>query len=522
MNRRVLVVYSNTDMLTEITDLLETLRDNEEYELTWNTARNLAQAMDKVREASRFDLVITAVEIWENEKAADGAGEQHRRGLKLVQEVRAKNPEAEAIIVTGQVDNEIFALAQSEKAGLVFHGAGFLDRLRSEMVRFLGPTRPAGSRRVNLEICLSTEGTSTYQFQMEGQPPLPIHPLDVEKGDLKKLVDKSRRIPRDTQTWKSELTEVGEELARELFQPTPKNIQFRDEFNRWEGKLGIRNIRVRFTVQDTLHPIVVEALKQRDNSDYWMLQTAVYRSREPQRNCSVEPHGLFQDEETSEGPLNFLIVQASLPYPDIVSEGEIDGTLEPLPEVAAEAASVEELLQDLKAQGKPIGEVRVIAARDLPDGASLKERVEDLLRNGGTHWHILHYAGHTRYDAEHNTGYLFFPGANGKYEPVKIDLFALWLKNADTRFVFLSSCEGAQQDFIYHLAKERVPAIMGFLWEVSDSKAREFAESFYDKLLGGQERSLEYACLAAKQELHATYENDPIWASPVLVMQVGV
>ena len=63
---------------------------------------------------------------------------------------------------------------------------------------------------------------------------------------------------------------------------------------------------------------------------------------------------------------------------------------------------------------------------------------------------------------------------------------------------------------------------MGFLWNVSDPKAREFAESFYDKLLAGKERSLEYACLAAKQEMHAKYENNPIWASPVLVMQVGV
>lgn len=521
MNKHVLVVYPNPDLLIEITLLLQKLRDRAGYVLSWSTARNLAEARSTIQ-GRHPDLVITEVELWEDEKTPDGAGEQHRRGLDLVREVRAVNPKAAAILVTGQVDNDIFALTQSENAGLALHGAGILEKLRSEMVRFLGPTKSALPRRVNLEICLTTEGQSTYQFQMEGQPALPGRPLEVDKNKLKKLVEKSRRVPKDTETWKSELTEVGEELADELFQPTPTNLLFRDEFNRWEGKVGIQNIRVRFTVQDTLHPIVVEALKQSENSDYWMLQTAVYRGQKPQRNGSAEPHGLFQDEETAEGPLNFLIVQADLPYRDIVSEGEIDVTLDPLPNVAAEVAAVESLLKDLKAQQKPIGEVRVIATRGLPAGASLKDLVEDLLRNGGTHWHILHYAGHTYYDAAHETGYLFFPGANGKYEPVKIDLFAWWLKSADTRFVFLSSCEGAQQDFIYHLAKERVPAIMGFLWNVSDPKAREFAESFYDKLLGGKERSLEYACLAAKQEMHAKYENNPIWASPVLVMQVGV
>jgi len=95
------------------------------------------------------------------------------------------------------------------------------------------------------------------------------------------------------------------------------------------------------------------------------------------------------------------------------------------------------------------------------------------------------------------------------------------LEEADTRFVFLSSCASAGQDFIYQLAKERVPAIMGFLWKVKDAPAREYATSFYQCLLEGQQNSLEYACLGAKKLMYARYRGDPIWASAVLVMQVS-
>ena len=525
MSRHVLVVYPNSDMLVEIMDLLEKLRDTKGYNLSWSTARNLDVALSKAREGQRPDLVITAVEIWADGKAADGAGEQHRRGLDLVREVRKVNPRAAAILVTGQVDNEIFALIQSENSGLAFSGAGILEKLRSEMVRFLGPNRPAVPRRVNLEIYLTTEGQSGYQFQVDGQPPQLGQPLEVDKEKLRTLVRQSLRIhdeEEDAEEWEIKLKEVGRCLADVLFDGAPTNRKFRDEFNEWKGAVGIQNIRVRFTVQNSLHPVIVEAVMQEENGEFWMLQTAVYRGQTQQHYRSAEPHGLFQDEETAEGPLNFLIVQADLPYLDIVSEGEIDVRLDHLPNVADEVEKVVELLADLREHHQPIGEVRVLAATDMPAGTSVKDLVEDLLRNGDTHWHILHYAGHTYYDATNDAGYLFFPDANGKYEPVKIDVFALWLTSADTRFVFLSSCESAQQDFISHLAKVRVPAIMGYRWKVEDSKAMEFAKSFYDKLLGGNEHSLEYACLAAKKDMHANYAHNRIWASPVLVMQVGV
>jgi CHAT domain-containing protein len=135
-------------------------------------------------------------------------------------------------------------------------------------------------------------------------------------------------------------------------------------------------------------------------------------------------------------------------------------------------------------------------------------------------WHIIHYVGHTYYDASSRVGYMFFPHPydDKQVDPVKVAEFALWLSQADTRFVFLSACSSGGYDFIYQLAKERVPAIMGFLWEVSDPSAREYAKSFYEFLL--RKRSLEEAFLHAKKTMHASHKDDPIWASPVLVEQL--
>jgi CHAT domain-containing protein len=212
--------------------------------------------------------------------------------------------------------------------------------------------------------------------------------------------------------------------------------------------------------------------------------------------------------------------QADVPYKVIASseDGEVNVTLAPLPTVEEEVIEVEKLLSNFKKIGAPIGKVRVIKRETIPAGDSFKDEVERVLNKGA--WQVLHYAGHTY--LQDQVGYLFFPSGDDKLEPIKIDYFAYFLRKSDTRFVFLSSCEGGQQDFIYHLSKQGVPAIMGFLWNVNDPKATDYAKSFYKHLFGEKERSLEYACMEAKKEMAAKFRENPIWASAVLVMRVGV
>ncbi len=76
-------------------------------------------------------------------------------------------------------------------------------------------------------------------------------------------------------------------------------------------------------------------------------------------------------------------------------------------------------------------------------------------------------------------------------------------------------------DLVFQLAKNNVPAVMGFRWDIEDDKALEFTKSFYEHLFNDDRSldSLEYAFLEARQEMHSEYESNRIWASPMLVMQ---
>lgn len=533
MNKHVMIVHADSEMILMVMDIVERIRA-EGHDLSIAHAKTQKSA-EQLAQASPVDLLVTDLEISHDEKTTAGAGEQQRRGLELFRTLRIANPNMAGIIITPHVD-EVFDLAESEGFDLVKEGGEKIaDRLRSKIIDRLGSCEPEKPRHVDLEISLSTdkENGCYYQFQPEGQLPRRARPLIIHPKKLTDLVEDCRDVHFESGSWKRELKNIGEALAAELFNnDTPENQKFVAEFNKWVGRVGgLENIRVRFTVEDLLHPIVLEALKQATEDKCWMLKTAVYRMQEPSDDGLVESRGLFQDKATREGPINFLIIQADLQKEarPIIADHEV--TLGPLPKVPEEVAAIKRLLAKLKEEGHLIGEVRVIKREDISAGGSFKKLVEEVLDERG--WHVLHYAGHTHFDLKHQAGYLFFPGSSAdeddegtsEYErvvPIKVDEFAWKLKKRGIRFVFLSSCESAQQEFIYHLAQAKIPAIMGHLFKVLDPKARDYAESFYRHLLSGQEKSLEYACLEAKQEMHAIDKESPIWASPVLVVQVGV
>jgi hypothetical protein len=127
----------------------------------------------------------------------------------------------------------------------------------------------------------------------------------------------------------------------------------------------------------------------------------------------------------------------------------------------------------------------------------------------------VHYAGHSLY-AEDKTGYVFFPGEKFA-EAVKIDVFSQHLRNAQVRFVYLSSCQSSEDDFVFQLANNLVPAILGFRWKIDDNKAKDYALKFYEYLF--KHRSLEQAFLEARRYVHDKYEDNRIWALPLLILQ---
>ena len=111
---------------------------------------------------------------------------------------------------------------------------------------------------------------------------------------------------------------------------------------------------------------------------------------------------------------------------------------------------------------------------------------------------------------------MFFPGKNYA-EPLNIEDFSQLLRLAQVRFVYLSSCQSSEDDFVFQLANRGIPAILGFRWEIDDDKAKEYALRFYKYLI--KHLSLEQAFLEARAYIHHKYEDNRIWASPLLILQ---
>jgi CheY-like chemotaxis protein len=536
MKKRVLIVHPNSDLAWTIRDLLEEVGRAEHHDLSVNWARTQAKAEQLASAAEPVDLVVTGVEVPEDDTPSAGAGEQRRLGVELVRRLRALRPETSAILIASHVDDDVFAFSQSEGVRLVMEGGRFGERLKSEVSGCLVPQKSETRERVDLEISLSAKKGCCYQFQREGRKPGEVHFLTVDPSKWRDWVEdshdwvrqcragleQSRGTPIMNHGWERPLKRLSEGLAHELLESTPANREFLKELSWWIGRVGIENIRVRFAVDDAIYPIPVEAFKQTADDDYWMLRTAVYRRQEERADrITLEPRVLFQDEQTRNQPVNFLIIQADVSREVSVQTSQLNLTLDALPTLEKEVSKVRTLLSDLKKAACPaIGEVRVINREAVPAGGSFRKLVEEVLKERP--WHVLHYAGHTYYDPQNQVGYLFFPVGDYELEDIRIDRFAWSLSKADTRFVFLSSCEGGQQDFIYHLSKVGIPAIMGFLLDVRDEEAGAYAVSFYRHLLEQKEKSLEYACLEARKEMHGTFPDSPIWASPVLVIRLGV
>ncbi len=154
------------------------------------------------------------------------------------------------------------------------------------------------------------------------------------------------------------------------------------------------------------------------------------------------------------------------------------------------------------------------------------EHVQDMLHN--SHYHIIHYAGHGRFDdqiAERSC--LFFrEGTSLKAMPAST--LKTLLQESETQLIYLSCCLGArtaegigQGDFlglVDSIAQADVPTILGHRWVVSDKGAKDLALSFYETLFSTL--SPEDALFEARCALSTTRgRDDETWASPVLVVQ---
>jgi hypothetical protein len=247
-----------------------------------------------------------------------------------------------------------------------------------------------------------------------------------------------------------------------------------------------------------------------------MLHAPIYRTI---RDCPGNQYPLFhEDDADMRGrPINVLIVES--PTEGTITLHGFEKQLCRLENVVTECKFLKDYLHLLKRTGQAnIGEVELISWKNKKE--LMKEQVRKALEEGNRSWHVVHYAGHSYFDHRTQSGHVFFPGPGKAIDKVKVDLLSLWLRNAKTRFIFLSSCHSSEAGFVFAMASQHIPAIVGFRWDIDDDMAYEYTQIFYKELLAGKKQSLEYAFLNARKKIYAMHENNPIWAAPVLVIQI--
>lgn len=368
----------------------------------------------------------------------------------------------------------------------------------------LDASSPQRERALNIDLRLLKQ----WSWQVDGDGVEDYGDMSRDDKILNKVKELSDQMSREysSGSWERLLGMVRGELFDLFF----GNQSISSGLVQNIIRFGADHARVRFIVDETTHELLLEALQNPENQDpsFWMLSAPIYRRFD--RPGRAYP--LFKDRTSRHGKINCLIVAAD---PAECSLGDPWNTsLEALPKLSGEVDAITKILKKEGAEYGDVGEPVVFQADKHASNAV--EDLEKVLEQGP--WHLVHFVGHA---VRSNQGSaLVLGGEQGAV--VKADSIARKLAQARTQFLYLSSCKSADAYFVMKLVERHLPAVFGFRWPVKDDMALACAKQFYRALFEqtSSRKYLEYALLSTKCRLHDDYEEDSIWAAPVLVMQV--
>lgn len=548
MTIKLLLVCAERDIELEICEIVDAWStagghdvDVRREECFDDAFRALSQGMS---DGVPIDLVVTMLEIPRTRKSPKRRDDH--LAFRLLKESRDAGVEAYCFVIT-EMPTWRFRKAASDDIGGcdLINGKTLESDLTDALEWFAlasagpgpsmsadggaSPTRRAPSTDpATIEINLQSD-PGTYSIRNPGVFDAPTDILNLDRDTMRRVREANDSLgsPNDPK-WLLELKRLGELLHQGLF----SDVYFRDEFLLALDQTQLEGARLRFLVAEHNYNLALESLYNH-RWQWWMLQAPITRRLPPEGWKSP----LFFDKETTGQPVNCLVIEA-----DAEGWHEKTGELPRLANVGLECESLIGLLDPDNAQDRTveIGSVRRIPdpSCGLAGATSFGDRVRQALTGEGASdshevSHLVHFAGHSFYDDEGKQGYLVFPGGReGELELLDIETFAEWLRAADTRFVYLSSCESSAEKIVFELAQHRVPAIVGFRWDVDDQLAAQHASAFYTHLLC-EHSSLEKAFLMARKKMHEEdkrqYANKPkrdvrtapIWTAPVMILQTS-
>jgi hypothetical protein len=437
-----------------------------------------------------------------------------------IEDLRIAKSQTPAILIALEDDERLTqSLKRIKPASPVLEGNEFGEQLARETERWLTQAPPPEAR-LDVEIDLGDDRTKCW-FKLKGRGFVleAEGPLKVDDEVLERLVDDSRLLGAVEDSWEKRFKLLGIDLANSIFN---NNREFTIAFERAVGYMrgaagdshGEPNMRFRFVVESKVHPIALEAIVD-DRKQFWMLRVPILRRLR-------EWTGGQRFDKGRSKPMNCLIIEANAHG----SAKGFDRTLNPLQHVAIEASRVEQFLEEKKAQGHAIGKIRRFPRDAIEADAteSYPAALERILVEES--WHLVHFVGHSMYDEKDKRGYIAVPapkdryGKRDRYETVSSNQFAGWLTKS--HFVYMSSCESSEEDFVYEMANAQVPAVAGFRWKIEDAVAPEYAMKFYKYLFDAEhDYSLEDAFFKARCDLYNSHRKHKVWAAPVLIVQTS-
>ncbi|MHC4558736.1 MAG: CHAT domain-containing protein [Planctomycetota bacterium] len=501
----------------ELSQKLQKQEQVPRLDLFWNEVDALQRCKDSPK---RYDLMITSLDIPKNRKIPLKSAEQ--RGIILIESMRKNKIGIPCILLAEYKDEQIDAAIVKSKpcrvvetrvgnweSELIIKCQAFLlergEQDEHSKKKDSVPPESKGKEIGRVDIILEVgDGNICYCMQGENVDITPkVLPIDV--GKVKEWRRRSDNVSL-LEDWESELHAIGCDLRNQF----SSKSQFERHIIKTMTSCGDREkVRIRFVVDKMIHPVAVEALLD-ENEEYYMLFSPTYRTIPIEGGRPP----LFTDNETREKPINCLIIEAdtSGSVLDIKNSKGEDLLLEPLENVGIEGPEIKKYLDDNKEEFN-IGKIERLSNSNGEQ--SFLDRMEDILKDGP--WHLVHFAGHSYYDRVHEKGYVFVPGRTGP-KPFRADAFAMKLRQADTRFVYLSSCTSGRADFVFELAKKQIPSILGFRWDIEDPEAAEHAQLFYENLFDG-EKILEYAFFKTRTKMYSRHPDHRIWCAAMLIIQ---
>jgi hypothetical protein len=137
---------------------------------------------------------------------------------------------------------------------------------------------------------------------------------------------------------------------------------------------------------------------------------------------------------------------------------------------------------------------------------------------------VLHFIGHGVYNENAHDGALAFEGAQGKTRLVTgRDLGMMIRGHRSLRLVTLNACEGARTarddpmgGVAQALVRQGIPAVIAMQFEISDTAALVFSQSFYQAIADGF--PVDISMVEARRTMFAE-GHEVEWATPVLYLR---